>query len=153
MSEFSLRLWVSGLIGGGDLPFKNDGGRENYFGGATGAMVAAVGAGAAAGGAAGGGGIGWPSRTMVTRLMSTGVRGLSLELRSTRAMEATSRTECASQSPKMVCLPFSWGTASSVMKNWLPLVPPPEGPAPALAMARRPGWSKVRLGSISSWKK
>ena len=34
--------------------------------------------------------MGWPSRTMVTRLMTTGVMGLSLALRSTRAMEATS---------------------------------------------------------------
>src|ERR1700716_262903 len=110
-----------------------------YFGGATGATIAAGVVAGVAGGVAGRGGMGWPSRTMVTRLMSTGVRGLSLELRSTRAMEATSRMEWASQRPKMVCFPLSWGTASSVMKNWLPLVPPPEGPAPALAMARRPG--------------
>ena len=55
----------------------------------------------------GSGGMGWPSRTMVTRLMTTGVMGLSLVLRSTRAMEATSRAECSSQSPKMVCLPLS----------------------------------------------
>ena len=48
-------------------------------------------AGAAGGAEAGGsGGMGWPSRTMVMRLMTTGVVGLSLALRSTRAMEATS---------------------------------------------------------------
>src|SRR5665213_1934688 len=51
-------------------------------------------------GEAGGGGMGWPSRTMVTWLMVTGVRGLSRPSRSTRAMEATSRTECASHWPK-----------------------------------------------------
>ncbi len=90
----------------------------------------------------GSGGMGWPSRTMVMRLMVTGVRGLSSALRSTRAMEATSSTEWASHWPKMVCLPLSSGTAASVMKNWLPLVPGPE-----LAMARRPGWSKVRVGT------
>src|SRR5438045_6187967 len=125
---------------------------ENSFGGGMGAAVeAGAVAGDVVGGAAGRGGIGWPSRTMVTRLMTTGVRGLSLELRSTRAMEDTSRMEWASQTPKMVCLPLSWGTGSSVMKNWLPLVPPAEGPGPALAMASRPGWSEVRLGVIASW--
>ena len=39
--------------------------------------VGAGGAAADAGGTAGKGGMGWPSRTMVTRLMTTGVRGLS----------------------------------------------------------------------------
>src|SRR6202011_516157 len=152
MSEFSLRYRVVGFRREAFPSRVTEAGRI-YFGGAIGAVVAADGAGGVAGGVAGKGGMGCPSRTMVTRLMTTGVRGLSLELRSTRAMEATSRAEWASQSPKMVCFPLSWGTASSVMKNWLPLVPPPEGPGPALAMARRPGWSKVRLGSISSWKK
>src|SRR3979490_104576 len=104
MSEFSLRLKVRGII---DERFRRDhGGRKNYFGGATGGRVAVGVAGVVAGGAAGKGGMGWPSRTIVTRLMSTGVRGLSLELRSTRAMDATSRMECASQRPKMVCLPL-----------------------------------------------
>ena len=60
---------------------------------------------------------------------------------STRAMEATSRTVWASHWPKMVCLPLSCGTAASVMKNCEPLVLGPE-----LAMARRPGSSKVRVG-------
>ena len=45
------------------------------------------------------------------------------------------------------------GDGSSVMKNWLAVGAAAGGPGPALAMARRPGASKVRAGSISSWKK
>ena len=62
---------------------------EDYFGDAAGAVVGT----ACVAGAAGRGGIAWPSRTIVTRLMTTGVAGLSLESRSTRAMEATSNAE------------------------------------------------------------
>src|ERR1035438_921665 len=96
-------------------------------GGAVGAgVVGAAGDGDAAGAgvvaAAGSGGIGWPLRTMVTRLMRTGVSGLSSLLRWTRAIDATSRTEWASHWPKMVYLPLSSATASSVMKNCEPLV-------------------------------
>src|SRR5258708_546541 len=121
------------------------GGQRVYLGGA-GAAGVAVGV----AGAAGSGGVGCPSRTIVMRLITTGVTGLSSALRSTCVMEATRRTLWASHWPKMVCLPLSWGTASSVMKNCEPLVPPPEGPGPASAMARRPGSSKVSTGSISS---
>ncbi len=46
-----------------------------------------------------------------------------------------------------VCLPFRCGVGTSVMKNCEPLVF-----GPLLAIARRPGWLKVRVGLNSSLK-
>src|ERR1700739_514110 len=52
--------------------------------------------------ASGGGGTGWPSGIIVTFLSTTGVRGLSLRSRSTRAMLLTTSTLASSHWPRMV---------------------------------------------------
>src|SRR5580704_3308760 len=115
-----------------------------YFGGGMAGTAGMLGAGAGGAGGIGSTGMGWPSRTIVTLLRTTSVRGLSLELRSMCVMLVTRSTLWVSHWPKMVYLPSSscWGV--SVMKNWVPLVL-----GPALAMARRPATSKVMLGETS----
>jgi hypothetical protein len=60
---------------------------ENYL---------AAGAAAVAAGAVGSGGNGWPSGTIVTLLIRTGVTGLSFAFFSTRAIDCTTSTECGS---------------------------------------------------------
>src|ERR1035437_60431 len=69
-------------------------------------------------------------------------------LRGSAAMRAIFFTTSRSwHCPKIVCLPLRWGVGTSVMKNCEPLVL-----GPLLAIASRPGWSKVREGLNSSLK-
>src|SRR5207253_9222882 len=69
---------------------------------------------------------------IVIFLIVTGVVGLSPGSFGTRAICLTRSTSL--HWPKIVCFPLSQSGPISVMKNWLPFVPPPSGVLPAFAI-------------------
>src|SRR5690606_38764057 len=94
--------------------------------------------------------VGQLSSVTVTDWITTSDWGRSLRSTGVVAMASTTFLDSSSATrPKIVCLPFRCGVGPTVMKNWEPLVPRPPW-VPAFAMASTYGWSKLRLGSISS---
>ena len=80
-------------------------------------------------------------RSISTDSSTTSCTGRSFRPVWTRLISSTTSVP-STTSPKMVCLPFSHGVGTAVMKNCEPLVP-----GPALAMASRYG----RLNDRSGW--